>query len=424
LGLEHEGGTEETMIYYLIGAFWVFALLNYRLAVLLLAPFALLLHMFPAYDGQYVSILDFCCLGLTVLLPIKTNFIAKFRTYPFMVPSLCVLASYVVTNLLGEPHWPSCIFILNTVYVYPFIVWCVFEEERDLKVLVYGFAAYMAFCIIYAMVELALGENPILEKIITMRIVNENVLNYTEVRFGLKRLQSVYNTPMSMGLALGAFGYFLFQFRDMTKNKNPYIQMLMVACLVMPWLTGSRSVFAAVFILLFPIMNVVMKEGKFMLFKIGLIGGAIFILGDWMLTLIDSFIHSDTAVAGSSLDMRLMQFAVIIPFFLNSPIWGSGYAYTWTFVKAVDADLLGAESIWLQLLVDFGLLGAIAYTVCIVYMAKSLKPVLGKGRWALPMAVIVGYTLSTFLGLDLNYFFILCMMLIKTHEFSEKTEEE
>ena len=398
------------MIYYLIGAFWVFAFLNYRLAVLLLAPFALLLHMFPAYDGQYVSILDFCCLGLTVLLPIKTNFIAKFRTYPFMVPSLCVLASYVVTNLLGEPHWPSCIFILNTVYVYPFIVWCVFEEERDLKVLVYGFAAYMAFCIIYAMVELALGENPILDKIITSRIVNENVLNYKEVRFGLKRLQSVYNTPMSMGLALGAFGY--------------YMLMLMAGCLVMPWLTGSRSVFAAVLIMLFPVMNVVMKEGRFMLFKIGMIGGAIFILGDWVLTLIDSFVHSDTAVAGSSLDMRLMQFAVIIPFFLNSPIWGSGYAYTWTFVKAVDADLLGAESIWLQLLVDFGLLGAIAYTVCIVYMAKSLKPALNKKRWALPLAVIVGYTLSTFLGLDLNYFFILCMMLIKAHEFYGKTEEE
>ena len=410
------------MIYYLIGAFWAFALLNYRLAVLLLAPFALLLHMFPVLDGQYISVLDFCCLGLTVLLPIKTNFIAKFRTYPFLVPSLCVLASYVVTNLLGEAHWPSCIFVLNTIYVFPFVVWCVLEEERDLKVLVYGFAAYMGFCFIYALVELALSENIILGKFLEMRIVTDNVINYREIRFGLKRLQSVFNTPMSMGLAVGAFGYFMFEFRNMTKDKNPYMLMLMVACLIMPWLTGSRSVFAAVLILMFPVMNIMMKDGKFMLFKIGLIGGAIFILGDWMLTLVDSFVHSDTAVTGSSLDMRLMQFAVIVPFFLNSPIWGNGYAYTWTFVKAVDADLLGAESIWLQLLVDFGLLGAIAYIICIVYMVKSLKPVLGKRRMALPMAVIVGYTLSTFLGLDLNYFFILCMMLIKTYEFYGKAE--
>ena len=69
------------------------------------------------------------------------------------------------------------------------------------------------------------------------------------------------------------------------------------------------------------------------------------------------------------------------------------------------------------MLVNFGVIGAIAYICCIVYMIKALKPVVHKRSVFLPMAVVVGYTLSTFLGLELNFFFIVCMILMKTKEF-------
>ena len=405
------------MISYAVGAYVAFALLNYRVAVLLLVPLSLLLHMFPVIDRQVFSILDCCCLGLTALLPLKCNFVSKLRTYPFLIPSLLVGFSYVITNVLAEPHWPSTVFVLNTIYCFPFVVWCVLEEERDLKLLLYAFMLYFGFCAVYALVELALGENIILGKFIQMDIVTNDVLNYDEVRFGFKRLQSIFDTPMSMGLAMGVFGYLLFEYHKMTKNSNFFVAVLMFACLVLPWLSGSRSVFVAVFVLMIPILNEVLKGNRFALLKIGLLGGGVFLLGGWVMLLVDSFIHSDTAVTGSSLDMRLMQFAVIVPFFLNSPIWGNGFAFIWSFVKQVDADIFGAESIWLQMLVNFGVIGAIAYICCIVYMIKALKPVVHKRSVFLPMSVVVGYTLSTFLGLELNFFFIVCMILMKTKEF-------
>lgn len=411
------------MISYAVGAYVAFALLNYRVAVLLLVPLSLLLHMFPVIDRQVFSILDCCCLGLTALLPLKCNFVSKLRTYPFLIPSLLVGFSYVITNVLAEPHWPSTVFVLNTIYCFPFVVWCVLEEERDLRLLLYAFILYFSFCAVYALVELALGENIILGKFIQMDIVTNDVLNYDEVRFGFKRLQSIFDTPMSMGLAMGVFGYLLFEYRKMTKNSNFFVAVLMVACLVLPWLSGSRSVFVAVFVLMIPIMNEVLKGDRFALLKIGLLGGGVFLLGGWVMLLVDSFIHSDTAVTGSSLDMRLMQFAVIVPFFLNSPIWGNGFAFIWSFVKQVDADILGAESIWLQMLVNFGVIGAIAYICCIVYMIKALKPVVHKRSVILPMSVVVGYTLSTFLGLELNFFFIVCMMLMKMKEFYVENEK-
>lgn len=411
------------MISYIVGAYLAFAMLNYRVAVLLLAPLSLLLHMFPVIDRQVFSILDCCCLGLTALLPLKCNFISKLKTYPFLVPSLLVGLSYVITNVLAEAHWPSTVFVWNTIYCYPFVVWCVLNEERDLKLLMHSYMAYFGFCVIYALMELSLGENVILSKFIQMNVVNANVLNYTEVRFGFKRIQSVFDTPMSMGLAMGVFGYLLFEYRKMARNNNFFVAVLMLACLVLPWLSGSRSVFAAVFILLIPVLNETLSGSRFALLKIGLVGGAIFLFGGWMMLLVDSFIHSDTAVTGSSLDMRLMQFAVIVPFFLNSPIWGNGYAFIWSFVKSVDADILGAESIWLQLLVDFGIIGAAAYISCIVYMVKALKKVVHKKSVFLPMSIVAGYTLSTFLGLELNFFFIVCLIFLKTKELYNPDNE-
>lgn len=413
------------MISYFIGAYLAFAIVNYRVAVFLMVPLSLLLHMFPVFDKQVFSILDICCLGLTFLLPFKSNFISKLKTYPFFIPSIIVGISYVITNLLAEPHWPSTIFILNTVYCFPFVVWCVLNDERDLKFLLYSLMVYFGFCTIYALIELALGENEIIKKIIQMDIVNSNVWNYTEVRFGFKRLQSIFDTPMSMGLAMAVFGYMLIEYWKTTKINNYFIAILIIMCMVLPWLSGSRSVFAAVFVLMIPILYDTLKGNRFALLKIGLIGGGAFLLGGWMMTVIDSFVHSDTAVSGSSLDMRIMQLLVILPFFLNSPIWGNGYAYTWTFVKEVDADIYGAESIWLQLLVDFGVIGAIAYIMCLVYIGRYLRRYYGKKSVFFPLAIMVGYTLSTFLGLELNYFFIISMILVKIHEFYsvEKDEE-
>ena len=76
------------------------------------------------------------------------------------------------------------------------------------------------------------------------------------------------------------------------------------------------------------------------------------------------------------------------------------------------------------MLVDFGVIGGMAYIACIIYMAKHLKSMFGRSGYAMPVAVIVGYSLSTFLGLELNYFFIICIMLMKIYEFYGKENEE
>ncbi|PWJ64034.1 MULTISPECIES: O-antigen ligase [unclassified Fibrobacter] len=409
---------------YLIAAYLFFALLSYRKAVLALAPLALALYMFPVIHGQMFSMVDFCCLGLTALLPFKTNVVSSFKEYPFKIPCFLVFFSYCITNVLAEAHWPSTIIVFNTIYIYPLVVWTQLKSEDDIRFLIKGFMVLFGVAAMYALIELALDDNFVLDSFLSQGIVNQNVINYDEHRFGIKRLQSFFCTPMSMGLSMGAFAYVMYELDKMNKEKSLYYSILMIGCFVLPWLTGARSVFVAEFLILIPVLKRLMSSGRFLLLKMALVGSAVFALGGWVTLLVDSFVHSDTAVTGSSFDMRLIQFAVILPFFLNSPIWGNGYAYTWSFVKAVDQDILGAESIWLQVLVDNGLIGALAYIACISSMVIQLRKC-KKDYIVIPLSVIAAYTMSTFLGLDLNYFFILSMMLIKYHEFNqEKTEKE
>lgn len=406
-------------MYFAIVGYLIFALFFYRAAVLMMVPLVLPLYLFPVVDGQMFSMADFACLGLTAMLPFKTNVVSLIKSYPFKIPCFFVFASYVLTNVLAEPHWPSTVIVFNTVYVFPMIVWSNLNTEDDLKFVMKGFMILFGIAALYSLIELALDENPLLDMFLSKGIVNQNVIDYDEHRFGIKRLQSFFCTPMSLGLSTGVFAYIMYELDKQNKNKNLLYFVLMVSCFVLPWLTGARSVFVAQILIMIPLLKKFMSEGKYFLLKVAIVGGAIFFLGGWVTMLVDSFVHSDSAVTGSSFEMRLMQFAVIVPFFLNSPIWGNGYAYTWSFVKAVDQDILGAESIWLQVLVDHGMVGALAYISCIVVMAIQLRKC-KKNYVVIPLAVVAAYTMSTFLGLDLNYFFILSMVLIKYHEFNRE----
>ena len=146
------------------------------------------------------------------------------------------------------------------------------------------------------------------------------------------------------------------------------------------------------------------------------------VAGSFMLEIIDSFVNSDK-VHGSNSDMRMEQLLVTLIYWARSPIWGNGNGFVWTFVKEVDADIAGAESIWFQVLLDQGLVGAVAYLGVNINAAlavfKKVK------LWIfVPLGFLAGKTLSSVLGIELSLLFVLTIILLKYHEFYEKEPDE
>lgn len=85
---------------------------------------------------------------------------------------------------------------------------------------------------------------------------------------------------------------------------------------------------------------------------------------------------SDTEkVSGSNADMRENQFDICFYHFLKYPLYGNGISYTWEFALAFDKTLNGAESLWIPILIDQGILGCLAiismYIVTAIYLIKS-----------------------------------------------------
>ena len=58
----------------------------------------------------------------------------------------------------------------------------------------------------------------------------------------------------------------------------------------------------------------------------------------------------------------------------QSPWIGNGIAFTWEYVLPQNEDLLGAESLWIPVLIDQGILGAVAvssmFVACMIYLIK------------------------------------------------------
>lgn len=101
---------------------------------------------------------------------------------------------------------------------------------------------------------------------------------------------------------------------------------------------------------------------------------------------------------------------------MYNPIWGFGKNYIWDYVKAQNYGLLGAESVWFQLMVDYGLMGVITYFIiclsCSIWLSKKSK-ILS----FFPLAFLVGKTLSIVIGIELSYLLIVSILMYKTKIF-------
>lgn len=88
-----------------------------------------------------------------------------------------------------------------------------------------------------------------------------------------------------------------------------------------------------------------------------------------------SSIIDTTQVSGSNADMRTIQYE-IASIFLNKALWfGNGLSYTWEYVLYYYKELYGAESLWIPIMIDQGVLGIFSYALffinCSFFLLKN-----------------------------------------------------
>ena len=94
---------------------------------------------------------------------------------------------------------------------------------------------------------------------------------------------------------------------------------------------------------------------------------------DYFNEIFQSIVNSNQTNIGSSQDMRQTQYDIGIYYFLQAPILGHGTAYIWNYVTQYNPEMFGAESIWLSLMVDYGIVGCITYLLWYVVSYLHMK---------------------------------------------------
>ena len=401
----------------------LFTVLSYKKATLICSTTLLFLPHFSAGIGE-VKLLYVVSIFQIVMYYVKGYWKAKGNTYPKWIVLLCVFTSacYLYSTWQGimTSYIPTVIVNVLCYFYYPYIVWKLLRTPADVSFILKSLLTFFMLVGAYALVELILGVN-VYSVFVNQYGLAAGILGGEESgeRFGLLRCNSLLPYSSALGMTSGTIFMLMLYMRVnkisiLSRRKESFLLLIMPFCVL---LSGTRSQIVFTSICVFPFLfysNFLKSKISKTIFIIAFF--AILIGNEYIFTIVDSIIHSDKANMGSSSDMRQNQFDICFSYFIYNPIWGFGKNFIWDYVKAQNYGLLGAESVWFQLMVDYGLMGVISYLImclsCSIWLSKTSKILA-----FFPLAFLVGKTLSIVIGIELSYLLIMSMIMYKTKIF-------
>ena len=339
--------------------------------------------------------------ALSVITVVVSKMRGRITTYPKLlaVPTSMMAISYLITNAVCD-H-PNTMMILGNIvaqFMFPVALWCALDGKERVAESVKYIVLLSTVALIVMVPELILRHNYFTDFVLNNFVISDYVIDAEAVRFGLKRTNSIFSYFSTFGTfcCLSAFiVWIVITKRLSAKRKYVWLMFLLPFA---AFSTGSRAVFLAIFCILMGLFT----QKRIMqtrLFKIAFVLCLVLLpfVYEYVSTIVDSIVNSDTTqvAGGSSSELRLLQWEICEPYFLQSPIWGNGRMYIWDEVAPANPMLLGAESIWFSLLVDYGIMGALTYIIMILGCIMLLR----KYDFRL-MFMPIGYFLILFLSPD------------------------
>ncbi|TSA27723.1 O-antigen ligase domain-containing protein [bacterium] len=275
------------------------------------------------------------------------------------------------------------------LFILIILIWHSFRTEEEIfsafKLL---FFSFFILCI-YGIYNKLTGSNPYIEYFRSQAIEMEKTsiiaLIYTERTSIFGRFQSFMYHPISYGGYLAMIFPYLLIFYLNTSNKfrRSFYSILLVILMVNVIFTNSRSAIIFLGISTFSIFAFISKNTRRIIISIFVIVIVMLIfssmtpiLKDYSSIIKHSFIFwedvEQSIMRGSSLESRWEQIYNALLLFKEHPILGNGFGKTKQLIDhtAIHRSIGGAESYWITLMIDFGIIGVVLY---ILFFFKILK---------------------------------------------------
>ena len=352
---------------------FLYILYDYRKGSILIFILSPILDMFPFLWQSLGKVLIIIAVLIWFIRSrSKLNIIFKSI---FTIGILITIISLLISNHFGAiKHTPSVI-ILVLYYCTIYVLYNYISDDNNLsKFAVNIIVKLSTILVINGVVETLVHYNPLLEIGRNFGLYSEDLRIVDEIRYGIKRSQSIFDMHTTWG------GYTIISFCTLlflSKYKNfssRNLLLLLVLLAANCFFTGARSAIIGLVFTLFAFIDY--KDLKKRNVQIGimviLLISPLFI--DYFQEVFSSISDSEK-VGGSNADMRENQFDICFYHFFKSPLYGNGISYTWEFALAFDKTLYGAESLWIPILIDQGILGCLAiitmYIVTAIYLIRT-----------------------------------------------------
>ena len=349
------------------------------------------------------------------------------NNFPFKTPFIILTISWTVSTVFALVGFASAVSayikqILEYV-IMTYLMWRIINDKRDLIFLLRGFTILFLFCGIYELYEIATQSNPLSDYETSLVQDQTRAIdfgNYDEDEGRGFRAKSVFAHPIGSGVNFGLYIiislFFLMKAKINIKTNKLLVLatcLLSLACIIM---TKSRGPYLFLMIGAFSFIN--LKSGKFYRYAFLMVLALIVILPYFsdQLDIFKSLFSAEAQekVGGSDANMRFEQLTVAIGIMSMSPLYGLGFKFLSEMSTAVTVGLLGGESVWFQVLPQFGILGILAYLFMIYWTVVKLpKKYKSASIFFIGMAYWLVISMTSVPGMQVYLYYLALILVIK-----------
>lgn len=331
----------------------------------------------------------------------------KFNKEKFILtkPMILILVSYIMSLLFGVITTTQGI---NAIIKYfaanfgvVFLAWKVINTDEDIKFLVKVSGIVCLMITLLALSESILKDNLWLDFVYFNSPQDETTAgrmyydpNNIELRYGMVRARSFFGIHIAFGFACLMY-FWLMQVQYVNKFKyiktlNALILSFLLAAGV--FMANAKTGYIGLVIILlglYPIRKIL--NLKIIIPLIAVVAVILIYFPEYLNNFVSLF---DPTVAeeggGSTVEGREIQYAVAMDMFSNNPLFGNGPGATNVMKQfGNNSAILGAESSFMQILPERGILGLISY----LYLYGTLF--LGFKKY-LPIKLLATFLLAIF----------------------------
>lgn len=395
---------------------------DFKKGFIVFGTFFFFLKYIPGIGGMSMFFICSCVLLFIGIKKHRKNWSPIPK--PILHTSLLMATCWLITEFVSGYHNFSGWFnLVACTFIFPWIMWQYLDSPqiiiRFIKALVISFLIIQ----VYAVFQEIFHVNPI------YALLNKNFTKSSgSYRFGVFRI----NSFMGFSSTYGTFSCCMFfLFWQLRRKSSIFIRgiclpkysvlsyrLLLGLAIFGVICCATRSCYIMfIVVLVFVIMDKMdtsATKRNIIYCSLALFAFVCYISD--LTKIIDDFIYFvDNSADGSSSDMRESQLEICLYWVRNSQWWGLGRNFIFQVLALKDVRIFGAESIWFRLIVDYGYVGCISYSLWILSICYVLWQY-NRYYIAIPLALFIGKTTSILIDVDFEYFLWMAIVLIKCHE--------